>query len=139
MSDVTILGLCTDNLITVLQPAPSVQCLLSCEPTITTTAGTYTANTINVYPLGAYSGLITGYISISAVTTGVTAATLQLSAPVWASTLFIPANQPATTIACPFSMIGDGSTISITVSDTGITAGSYSVFIMVSSSGCCGC
>jgi hypothetical protein len=142
MSDVTVLGICTDNLVTVLQPAPSVQCI-SCgpaSPITTTTAATYTTGTTNIYTLGPLCGPAIGYISLAAATTGTTTATIHVSAPpAWASTTFVPANQPATTIALPFQIIGTGDNVSVVIRDDVLTGGPYSATVVVSSSspGCC--
>jgi hypothetical protein len=138
MSDVTILGLCTDNLVTVLQPAPSVQCIsCGCGPTALTTGttGIYTAGTTNTYTLAPLCGPVAGYISIANAATGATTATLQLSVvpAAWASTLFVPANQPATTIAMPFYTLATGNSISVVVSDSNLSTGPYAVSVVASS------
>lgn len=137
-----MLGICTDNLVTVLQPAPSVQCISCCPPAVvaTATTATYTTGTTNTYTLGPICGPATGYISLAAATTGATTATIQLTAqPAWASTLFVPANQPATTIALPFQVIGTGSNVSVVVRDDLLTGGPYSATVVVAStsSACC--
>lgn len=126
MTDATVLGLCSDNVVSILHVAPSTGCLPCASPPSINKSGTYTANATNIYMLGPIAGLVTGYISISGVSTNATPVTIQLtSSSSWASTLFVPAGVSSTIINLPFHIVGNGEAISISVSDNGLVSGSF--------------
>jgi len=129
MSEITPLGLCTDNLVTIIQPSSTVECMFGegngccgCDvkPTLASfdVSGTsFSSPQSIVLPINTTTpAIITGAVRLDP-SGSVGPATIDLAIPSasWYSTVFVPAGT-STIISIPFSV--PCSTNSLTMSVT---------------------
>lgn len=142
MSEVTVLGLCSDNLISIIQPSATVECTFgtgngccdTCiQPTqasfIVTGTGFMSPQSIPLQLNTSAPAIVTGSIQLN-VTTPVTNTTIQVAIPAanWYSTLFVPAGTNGT-VSIPFSVttLLTSVTPTVTVQSGTITITGYTV------------
>lgn len=141
MSEVTILGLCSDNLVSIIQPSSTVECafgagngccgLQPTQATLGITGAGFTGSAAITLPLNTTTpALVTGSVRLTVTATS-PAATLQTSIPAssWYSTLFIPSGTAGITVSVPFSIttISNTANIALSVQSGGITVSDYAV------------
>jgi len=140
MSEITPLGLCTDNLVTIIQPSSTVECMFGsgngcCNSTPTQATFDISGSTFSSpqsITLSLNSSgpcIVTGAVRL--VVTGATSnlfVQLAVGASSWYSSTFVPSGTNAT-ISLPFSVTAIANTITLTVSTQGgsITVTSYTV------------
>jgi hypothetical protein len=138
MSEITPLGLCTDNLVTIIQPSSTVECMFGsgngcCGSTPTQTTFDISGSTfsspqsITLSLNSSGPAIVTGAVRL--VITGATSNLfVQLAVANWYSSTFVPSGTSAT-ISLPFSVTAITNTLTLTVSTQGgsITVTSYTV------------
>ena len=140
MSEITPLGLCTDNLVTIIQPSSTVECMFGegngCCGTQPTQASYDISGSIFSSPQtitlpinSAGPCIVTGAVRL-VVTAASSNPTLQLAVPTasWYSTVFVP-NGTNATVSLPFSLtaITNTITLTVTIESGSITVTSYTV------------
>ena len=145
MSEVTILGLCSDNLVSIIQPSSTVECAFGtgngcCGSDVIPfqssyqTSGQIIGSSINIpvpMNLSTSAAIVSGNVLL--VINGVVGVVspppniqLQNSITNWATTVFIP---PGTytnfTVAVPYSYTSVVDTVSISISTSGVPLINY--------------
>jgi hypothetical protein len=141
MSEVTVLGLCSDNLVSIIQPSSTVECAFGTgngccglEPTQTTmgiTGAGFTSTAAITLPLNTTTpAIVSGSVQLTVTATS-PAATLQTSIPSssWYSTVFVPSGTAGITVSVPFSITTISNTINLALSvqSGGMTVSGYAV------------
>lgn len=138
MSEVTLLGLCSDNLISIIQPSATVDCMFGagngcCGSTPTQSyadiSGTGSIPQTHTLQLNTSApAIVSGTLRLlNPAVPSNTVIRLAIPTAAWYSTLFVPAGT-TTTIELPFSVPTMTNTLALTVTaDAGFTFTTYDI------------